>query len=55
MARRAFDYYSTPEWCYKELPIQWELFESALKPYFMKLIDRSIDYYLDDEDGRRKS
>ena len=29
MARRAFDYYSTPEWCYKELPIQWELFESA--------------------------
>ena len=29
--------------------------ESALKPYCVKLIDRSIDYYLDDEDGRRKS
>ena len=29
--------------------------ESALRPYCMKLIDRSIDYYLDDEDGRRKS
>ena len=37
-----------------EKSFYWTI-ESALEPYCMKLMDRSIDYYLDDEDGRRKS
>ena len=30
--RNAYDYYPTPEWCYKNLPIDWSQFDAALEP-----------------------
>jgi len=30
--RNAYDFYPTPEWCYEKLPINWNLFDTALEP-----------------------
>lgn len=32
MTRNAYDFYPTPQWCYEKLPINWDMFSSALEP-----------------------
>lgn len=32
MSRSPYDFYPTPEWCYKNLPIDWSQFKTALEP-----------------------
>jgi hypothetical protein len=32
MARNQYDYYPTPYWCFEKLPIDWDIFKTAIEP-----------------------
>ena len=32
MTRREYDFYPTPDWCFEDLPLDWERFTGAHEP-----------------------